>query len=95
MAAAGWLRRSRPDRNDPAFTAPAHGGITERDPDAPDSLSARGPKSPMIARPAGDNLKPLHVRRLGRVVNYLAMASNASLREECNRKKSLPAPRLM
>jgi hypothetical protein len=38
-------------------------GITEREPDAPDNLIEREPKSPMIASPAADNLKPLQVGR--------------------------------
>ena len=40
-------------------------GITEREPDARDSLTEREPKSPMIASQAADDCKPLHVR--GRV----------------------------
>jgi hypothetical protein len=36
-------------------------GITEREPDALDNLTEREPKSPMIASPAADNLKPLQV----------------------------------
>ena len=36
--------------------------IIEREPDAPDNLTQREPKSAMIASPAADNLKPLHVR---------------------------------
>ncbi len=36
-------------------------GITEREPAALDNLAEHEPKSPMIASPAADNLKPLHV----------------------------------
>jgi hypothetical protein len=36
-------------------------GITEREPDALDNLIEREPKSPMIARPAADDCKPLHL----------------------------------
>ena len=35
--------------------------ITEPEPDAPDNLTQCEPKSPMIASPAADNLKPLQV----------------------------------
>ena len=35
--------------------------IIEREPDAPDNLTQREPKSAMIASPAADNLKPLHL----------------------------------
>jgi hypothetical protein len=36
-------------------------GITEREPDAPDNLTEREPKSPMIASPAADNCKRLQI----------------------------------
>jgi hypothetical protein len=36
-------------------------GITKREPDTPDNLIEREPKSAMIASPAADNLKPLHL----------------------------------
>jgi hypothetical protein len=35
---------------------------TEREPDGPDNLTEREPKSPMIASPAADKCKPLHLR---------------------------------
>ena len=35
--------------------------ITKPEPDAPDNLTQREPKSAMIASPAADNLKPLQV----------------------------------
>jgi predicted ferric reductase len=36
-------------------------GITEREPDGPDNLTEREPKSPMIASPATDDCKPLQI----------------------------------
>jgi hypothetical protein len=36
-------------------------GITEREPDTLDNLADREPKFAMIASPAADNLKPLHL----------------------------------
>jgi hypothetical protein len=36
-------------------------GITEREPAALDNLAEHEPKSPMIASPAVDNLKPLQL----------------------------------
>jgi hypothetical protein len=36
-------------------------GITEREPDAPDNLTEREPKSPMIASPAAHNCKRLQI----------------------------------
>jgi len=35
--------------------------ITKPEPDVPDNLTQCEPKSPMIASPAADNLKPLQV----------------------------------
>ena len=35
--------------------------ITKPEPDVPDNLTQREPKSAMIASPAADNLKPLQV----------------------------------
>jgi len=35
--------------------------ITKPEPDVPDNLTEREPKSAMIASPAADNLKPLHL----------------------------------
>ena len=40
--------------------------ITEPEPDAPDNLTQREPKSAMIASPAADNLKPLQVAPVDR-----------------------------
>ena len=40
--------------------------IIEREPDAPDNLTEREPKSAMIASRAADNLKPLVRRETGK-----------------------------
>ena len=42
--------------------------ITEPEPDAPDNLTQREPKSAMIASPAADNLKPLHLSARRRAI---------------------------
>jgi hypothetical protein len=54
---------------------------TEREPDAPDNLTERELKSPMIASPAADNLKPLHVEVAGKpeMVENLAQHGSAVL----------------
>jgi len=39
--------------------------ITKPEPDVPDNLTQCEPKSPMIASPAADNLKPLQLRPAG------------------------------
>jgi len=45
-------------------------GITEREPAALDNLAEHEPKSPMIASPAADNLKPLHL--VAEIVSHTA-----------------------